>query len=259
MLNLLDESFEEFLRVTVPLSRREIDVAFSAPDKDWSARISRPTINLYLWDVRRNTSEREAGIETVFDADGRRHRRAPLPRVDCRYLVTAWAADVRDEHALLGDILAALVLHEQITPEYLQGAYRDVAPVPAIELGAGDGRDNSDFWSAIGGQLKPGLDVKVTATVDSSILVPAGKPVERFAIITNPGESERLFVAGRTGEAPGTLVSTEHGAAEVSEDGTFVVQAETGDKVSVDGERRTQVPGAGGIDLSKRRRKPQGS
>lgn len=258
MLNLLDESFEEFLRATVPLPKREIDISFSAPDKDWSARISRPTINAYLWDVRRNSSEREAGMEIVHDANGRPHRRPPLPRIDCRYLITAWTTDIRDEHALLGSTLAALLLHVRIESEYLQGAYRDVLPVPSIEIGAGDGRDNSDFWSAVGGQLKPGLDVTLTATVDSAILVPVGPPVERLEIITTPGEADpeqRLFVGGHTEEPAGTLVSTPHGAAEVTEDGTFVVQAEVGDEVTVNGERRTKVGETGEIDVSKRRRK----
>jgi hypothetical protein len=257
MLNLLDESLEEFLRAIVPLPKREIDVSFAAPDKDWSARVSRPTINLYLWDVRRNLSERELGMQTVHDRDGRPHRRPPLPRVDCRYLVTAWTTDIGDEHALLGATLSALLLHDELERRYLHAAYRDVNPVPGIEVGAGAGGDNSDFWSALGGQLKPGLDVTVTATVDSSLLVPAGPPVERFAIIASPGDGtepeQRLFVGGRTDEPPGTLVSTPHGAAEVGEDGKFLVQAEVGDEVTVNGEARSTVGERGPVDTRKRR------
>lgn len=256
MLNLLDESLEEFLRASVPLPKREVDVSFAAPDKDWSARVSRPTINLYLWDVRRNVSERDHGIETVHDRNGRPARRPPLPRVDCRYLITAWTTDIGDEHALLGATLAALLVHDALGAEYLQGAYRNVVPIPSIEVSAGDGRDNSDFWSALGGQLKPGLDVTVTATVDSSLLVPAGPPVERYEIITNPGDGtkeQRLFVAGRTEEGDGTLVSTPHGAVEVGADGIFMVPAEVGDDVSVNGEVRTKVGETGGVDVTKRK------
>jgi hypothetical protein len=256
MLNLLDESLEEFLRAAVPLPRREIDVSFAAPDKDWSARVSRPTVNLYLWDIRRNLSERDLGMQTLPDEAGRPNRRAPLPRVDCRYLVTAWTTDIRDEHALLGATLSALLLHPELEPEYLQGAYRDVVPVPTIEVGAGDGRDNSDFWSALGGQLKPGLDVTVTATVDSGLLVPAGPPVERYAIITTPGDAEpeqRLFVGGRAPDEPGTLVSTPHGATEVAEDGTFLVPAEVGDEIAIGGDPRHRVEEDTVVELKKRR------
>jgi hypothetical protein len=252
MLNLLDESLEEFLRAVVPLPKREVDISFDAPDKDWSARVSRPTINVYLWDVRRNIDDKEYGLETVHDENGRPYRRPPLPRVNCRYLLTAWTSDIRDEHSLLGATLAALLKHDEISAEYLQGSYRNVSPLPSIEIASGDGRENSDFWSALGGQLKPGLDVTVTATVDSSLLVPGGPPVQRFAIITSGGDvtpEERLFVAGRSDHAAGTLVSTPHGTAAVDEEGKFVVPAEVGDKVSVDGATRGEVAASGPVEL----------
>jgi Pvc16 N-terminal domain len=252
MLNLLDESLEDFLRAVVPLPKREIDISFDAPDKDWSARVSRPTINMYLWDVRRNIADRQFGMEMVHDENGRPHRRLPLPRVDCRYLVTAWTSDTRDEHSLLGATMAALLVHNEIDAQYLAGPYRNVLPIPAIEVAAGDGRDNSDFWSALGGQLKPGLDVKVTATVDSSILLPVGPPVLRYSIITSAEggvSSERTFVAGQTTEEPGTVISTEHGAVEVDEDGRFAVQAEVGDKVMVNGTVRGEVGETGSVEL----------
>ena len=262
MLNLLDESLEEFLRAVVPLPKREVDISFDAPDKDWSARVSRPTINMYLWDVRRNITDRQFGVETVHDEHGKPHRRFPLPRVDCRYLVTAWTSDMRDEHSLLGATMSALLLHNEIDAQYLAGSYRDVQPVPTIEIASGDGRDNSDFWSALGGQLKPGLDVKVTATVDSAILLPVGPPVHRYSIITSAGgemSSERLFVGGETTEQPGTIISTEHGAAEVGQDGRFFVPAEIGDKVKVDGTTRGEVGQTGPVDLKpppKRTKRP---
>jgi hypothetical protein len=178
MLHLLDESLESFLRAKVPLSQREVDVVFEAPDGDWAAGISRPTVNLYLWDVRPNLSEREWGEELLERDDGKRYRRDPLPRVDCRYLVTAWTTDVRDEHSLLGNVLGTLLLHPLIEMEYLQGLFASVRPLPRVQLRTGDGTENSDFWSALGGQLKPGLDLVVTATVDAALMTPAGPPVE---------------------------------------------------------------------------------
>jgi hypothetical protein len=184
MLHLLDESLEAFLRAAVPLPAREIDVAFDRPDKEWAARVSRPTINLYLWDVRRNVSTCDFDVDDLGEGSGRAHRRAPLFRVDCRYLVTAWTSDVRDEHALLGATLAVLLRHTELEREYLQGAYRDVVRVPFIEVGADDGRDNSGFWTALGGQLKPGLDVTVTATVDVALLASAALPTGRLTITT---------------------------------------------------------------------------
>jgi Pvc16 N-terminal domain len=257
MLHLLDDSLEAFLRATVPLPRREVDVSFEAPDREWSARVSRPTVNLYLWDVRRNKDQREAGVEVVAGENGRPLRRPPLPRVDCRYLVTAWTADVRDEHSLLGATLAALLVHPEVEAKYLQGPYAGVKPVPTIEVAGSDGQDNSDFWSALGGQLKPGLDLLVTATVDAAMLVAAGPPVHRYAVGTGRIDtgariSERRLVAGRSREAKDTRVATRRGMARVRDDGTFLVPGDTGDEVSVEGVVRGRIPRSGPIDLPDR-------
>lgn len=183
MLHLLDETLEAFLRAEVPLPARDVDVAFEAPDGEWSAALSsRPTVDLYLWDVRPNLAERDFGEVIVEDPDGRRFRRDPLPRVDCRYLVTAWTSEVADEHSLLGDVLTALLLHPVIDEEHLRGGFATVRPLPRMVLRSGDGTENSDFWSALGGQLKPGLDLVVTVTVDAALRAVAGPPTERLTV-----------------------------------------------------------------------------
>jgi len=187
MLHLLDETLEAFLRTTVPLPARDVDVAFAAPDGEWSAALSsRPTVDLYLWDIRPNLSERDFGEVIIEEPDGRRFRRDPLPRVDCRYLVTAWTSEVRDEHSLLGDVLSALLLHPVIPAEHLQGAFATVRPLPSLRLRSGDGSENSDFWSALGGQLKPGLDLVVTVTMDAALRTAAGPPTEKITVRSGP-------------------------------------------------------------------------
>jgi hypothetical protein len=194
VLHLLDESLETFLRAVVPLPARDVDVAFAAPDGEWSATLSsKPTVDLYLWDIRPNLAERDYGEMIVEEADGRRFRRDPLPRVDCRYLITAWTSEVRDEHSLLGDVLAALLLHPVIEAEHLQGVFAQVRPLPSLKLRGGDGSENSDFWSALGGQLKPGLDLVVTVTMDAALRATAGPPTEKIevhAVPNRPGTAQ---------------------------------------------------------------------
>jgi len=201
MLHLLDETLEAFLRDVVPLPARDVDIAFDAPDGEWSASLStRPTVDLYLWDIRPNMAEREFGEVIIEEGDGRRYRRDPLPRVDCRYLVTAWTSEVRDEHSLLGDVLAALLLHPVIEAEHLHGPFAEVRPLPALKLRSGDGSENSDFWSALGGQLKPGLDLVVTATLDAALRGPAGPPVE--VVESRVAGLEEIQLAARGPEEP---------------------------------------------------------
>jgi len=42
VLELIDESLESFFRASVPLSATDVDVAFDAPDREWSAKLTRP-------------------------------------------------------------------------------------------------------------------------------------------------------------------------------------------------------------------------
>ncbi|HET9658360.1 MAG TPA: DUF4255 domain-containing protein [Kineosporiaceae bacterium] len=192
MLNLLDESLDAFLREAVPLPAREVDISFEAPDRDWGTRISRPTVNVFLWDVRRNLAEQDAGMEIRRGPGGRLVRQEPWPRIDCRYLVTAWTSEVRDEHSLLGAVLRACLRHPVLPQQHLPAGVREVEPLPTLQVGMPDGKDTADFWSAIGGQLKPALDLVLTATVDISRDWPAGPPVE-----------DLVLQAGQVGGEPG--------------------------------------------------------
>jgi Pvc16 N-terminal domain len=242
MLHLLDETLEAFLRAEVPLSSRQIDVSFEAPDSDWGARVNKPTVNLFLWDVRNNVEQREAGVELVEGENGKRFRARPKPRVDCHYLVTAWTSEVKDEHQLLGSLLSSLLGHHEIAEDYLRGAYESVRPLPALQVALPDGKDNSDFWSALGGKLKPGLDLIVTATVDLDTTVEAGPPVESYDIaVGDSGQpdtrSTRSVVAGDVGaDAAGRVVLSPRGRGVVDESGRFFVEAGPGDEITIEGE-----------------------
>ncbi|MCB0005881.1 MAG: DUF4255 domain-containing protein, partial [Anaerolineales bacterium] len=54
MITDLDETIRNILRAELPIKNGEIDVKFDQPKREWSARLNKPTINLYLYDVREN-------------------------------------------------------------------------------------------------------------------------------------------------------------------------------------------------------------
>lgn len=223
MLHLLDESLEQFLRAEVPLPERDVDVSFDAPDKDWGARITRPTVNVFLWDLRRNLDEQEGGLELHQQENGQWVRRPPLPRLDCRYLVTAWTSDVRDEHSLLGSVLHAFMLAPVLAEKYLRGPYAAVRPLPALRAALPEGKDTADFWSALGGQLKPGLDLVVTATVLAVPGWPVAPPVTEYQIGVHDAEGDPALntttVAGQAPDGtPGDVILTPDGPAVIGED-----------------------------------------
>src|SRR5687768_4152326 len=108
MINDVDDTLKELLVLKGPIDPSAIDIRFELPNREWAAGVSKPTINLFLYDVRENHELRSnerflarsgaVGIET----------RAPV-RVDLAYLITAWTTDVSDEHQLLGRVLSTLL------------------------------------------------------------------------------------------------------------------------------------------------------
>lgn len=212
MLHWLDESLEAFLRAEVALSDGDVEISFAAPDREWGAGVTNPTLNVFLWDVRPNLAEREAGMQLV-EEEGQRVRRQPAPRVDCRYCITAWTAEVQDEHALLGAVLATALRCPEIAAEHLHPTYAAVRPLPTLTVGVRDGSDQADFWSALGGQLKPGLDVVVTATVDASLVSEAGPPTARYELnlrdMAGAATSQRRHTADGGGATNGPVDTHE--------------------------------------------------
>jgi hypothetical protein len=264
MLHLLDEGLETFLRASVPLPSRQVDVSFDAPDSEWGSGITKPTVNLYLWDVRLNETERHSGMELVREADGTMSRRRPPLRVDCRYLVTAWTSDVSDEHRLLGAVLAALLQHPVMAQEHLPEPYRAVRPLPTLAVASPNGEETADVWSALGGQLKPGLDLVVTATMDFALAYEAGPPVERYEVgltdFTTPERRSRVrAVGGRADGAGNVRVRSPRAATTTDAEGRFLVQAEEGDRIKVEGDPPLvgEVSAVGRVPLHKEARAPR--
>ncbi|HVF14950.1 MAG TPA: DUF4255 domain-containing protein [Acidimicrobiales bacterium] len=255
MLHLLDDSLDAFLRAAGPLPASDVEVSFEPPDADWSAGLSKPAVNLYLWRLRRSVNEASAGTELV-EQDGIRFRRGPRPRVELGYLITTWAADARNAHQLLGRVLTAFLRTNELPAEYLQGALANVRPPPALSLSKSDDDPPSEFWTALGGRFQPGVELTVTATIDPEVLVEAAPPptvVE--TIVTDRLEptrsSRRRRVSGRVADEAGigATVWTPRGTATVDQEGGFFVAAEPGDEVVVDTvpARRAIVPPAGSV------------
>lgn len=95
------------------------------------------------------------------------------------YLITAWTKRPEDEHRLLSSLLACLLRYEALPPERLAGSLAEIgAAVPmSIALPPPEDRSFADVWSALGGELKPSLDLVISVPVTSSPVYEAGPPV----------------------------------------------------------------------------------
>jgi hypothetical protein len=196
VLQLLDESLEAFLRAAVPLDPTEVAISFEAPDKQWAATVTQPTINLFLWDIHRAPEKARAGMETI-QHNGQTVRRRPPPVVSLCYVLTAWTAHHRDEHQLLGEVMRAVLANRELPVEHLKAPLGELRPLPSLDLGG----VQTEFWKSIDGVLKPGLELRVSLVVDASKLRPTEEPPGEVSISTSDtrdgGTSVREVVADR--------------------------------------------------------------
>jgi Pvc16 N-terminal domain len=176
VIQLVDRAVERFLRQAVPLTEATVDVSFDAPDRTWGASLTRPTVSVFLWRVSRNPSFQYAGMEQRLAPQGTVERRPATPVVDLHYLVTAWASEYVDEHQLLGQVLSAVLSHSQLPASALGD---DLAGVKVgLSLAPAEHSVPGEFWSALDGRLKPGLQVEVHLPMDVFDWKAAGPPTD---------------------------------------------------------------------------------
>ena len=177
MIPEIDEALRSLLRSALPDSG--VEIAFDAPTLDWAARRNVPTVDAYLYDIREDLARRERGHVGIRDERGIVVRRRQPPRYfRLSYLVTAWTKRAEDEHRLLAVVLGCLLRHDSLPlPEGGQIASlgRQVPMVPATP--PAESRSIADIWSALGGDLKPSLDLVITAPYPIGPDYPAGPPV----------------------------------------------------------------------------------
>ncbi len=174
MIQLVDQALEKFLRAAVPLPEAAVDVSFNAPDRAWGSSVTKPTINVHLWDVKRSAPRAQAG-QVEMTEDGQVYRRPPYPVVHLTYYVTAWATELRDEHQLLGSVLRAVLGSAELPREHVPEQFQKLAPI-LLEIASSEQRKPGDFATTLDNQLKTGIEVRVTVEVDAFGWSEAGPP-----------------------------------------------------------------------------------
>jgi hypothetical protein len=232
MIHDVDESLRELTRRDV-LNGAKVDISFEAPTKEWSARRNSPTLNLYLYDIREDLARRMIQHEVVRNDEGFvADRVMPPRRFKLSYLVTAWTQRPEDEHRLLSAVLACFVRFDALPSEVLQG---DLARQPhplrvTIGLPLPAERSISDVWTALGGELKPSLDLIVTAPLVSGRHQYVGPPVL---------EEPRVTIVGRDADV------AENGEGKRGRRGTIAEQGTSGGRASDRAGRKGEDPRAG--------------
>jgi hypothetical protein len=170
-------------------------IGFQPPDEDWRSHVGGSAqgvfLNCFLAELREDRRLRQ-GVRNggVPAAEGAVvHRRTPV-RVRCQYLMSAWnaardspqVAATEQEHALLGAVVAALVVADPLvpadvlTPQQLADVPEPLreGPLPVDLLPVDGFVKMAEFWGTMGrpAAWKPVVPVTVTVPVPDP-----GKPV----------------------------------------------------------------------------------
>jgi Pvc16 N-terminal domain/Carboxypeptidase regulatory-like domain len=210
----LDEALRSLLRRELKRHGFEgVEVAFDAPSKDWSGKLTSPTVDLFLYDLReasmrsRSTSDEQRG-------NGKSVVTPPSLQLELTYAVTAWTKAVEDEHRLLSQVLAILFSYRRLPLEVLDGALDGGTVLARAETSVGRPREEkADFWTSVGGQYKASIDFVVHTEVASGASYVRGPEVRtqtiRARLSDGPARTMTEFhrIAGTVRDADGQPVA----------------------------------------------------
>ncbi len=235
MIHDVDESLRTLVKRDA-LEGSRVDLAFDAPTRDWAARQNSPIVSMYLYDVREDVARREVAWEMQRGPDRMPTQHAQPPRrYRLSYLITAWTQRPEDEHRLLSAMLACFLRYPVLPADVLAGDLTRL-PLPVlttIALPPPQDRSIADVWSALGGELKPSLDLVVTAPLDASVRIPAAPPVlesPRIRVVRPDGSIDEVAGGAGGGMAARRPLSPEDEAdqEETVEPGAVgIAQADT--------------------------------
>src|SRR5215213_3749943 len=197
MIDDLDRTLAALLAQELPAGLVEqVSVTFAAPNDQFPPpSVALPAVDLFLYDVRENRELRRVEPQ-VERRNGTVVQTPPPVRVDCSYLVTAWASDASttpayDEHRLLGEVMRVLLRHPTLPEAVLQGSLQSQEqPPPTSSLGSGHLQNLAEFWQALGGRARAALNYTVTLSVQVREPVELGAPVSDRVVRIRKGLGE---------------------------------------------------------------------
>lgn len=179
MIGEIDEAIRALVKASDGIAA-DIDVALDAPTKDWASRRNAPTVDVFLYDIREDTKRREYGFLEQRDDRGVVTQRTPSPRYfKLSYLVTAWTQRPDDEHRLLDALLRCFLRFDAIPESFVVETLAETGLLCSLSVAQPPPEDRAfaDVWSSLGGELKPSLDLVITAPVARGFSYPVGPPV----------------------------------------------------------------------------------
>jgi Pvc16 N-terminal domain/Carboxypeptidase regulatory-like domain len=186
MISDFDRTLEKLLEQEsgTPLP---FDLSFAMPKKDFIVKsTNKNTLNCYLYDISEDRELRSVEPLLKRQPDGTVETTPAPARIKLSYCITAWSPvqttqtiePELDEHRLLSQVLVALLKYPVLPPNVLVGELaKQEPPISTFVAMPNDKKSTSEFWNAIGGQLRPSLDYTVTISLDYQSPIKEGRMV----------------------------------------------------------------------------------
>jgi hypothetical protein len=193
-LNTAIADLDEALRTLVKRELEKhgfegVEIAFDAPSKEWSGKLTGPTVDLFLYDMR-EALDRAAASPSERRTNGVAIISDPPLQLELTYAVTAWTKAVEDEHRLLSQVLAILYSYSDIPQDVI--AENASTTLARAETSVGRPREEkADFWTSVGGQYKASIDYVVQIVIESGVTFVRGPEVRTTTIRTLQVDSPR--------------------------------------------------------------------
>lgn len=168
MISDLDEALRELLIRDIPVGNNEIEISFDPPKREWSSRLSRPTLNLFMHDIRENNKLRtqQPNLNVTVNGNAATLSRQAM-RIDVHYMITAWTNDPGDEHRLLMRTLMVMLRYRELPEELFFGLLQDQEMGIPYKIAQYDTQISPrELWSVLDNEMRPSLDLVATVAVN---------------------------------------------------------------------------------------------
>jgi Pvc16 N-terminal domain/CarboxypepD_reg-like domain len=196
----LKQLFQSEFGTTLPF-----DLSFAIPDNNFTPMSQKQTtLDCYLYEINEDRELRSVTPMLQRNIDGTIEKELPPARIKLSYCITAWSPaqptpdgePQLDEHTLLSQVLEVLLKYPTLPGGILQGTLAGQDPLPCTTAVLPDtSKSTSDFWSAIGGQLRPSVDYKVTVSL--TYQTPSKGPMVT-TMVTSFGSEGPFYTIGGT-------------------------------------------------------------
>jgi hypothetical protein len=203
----LDEALRTLLKRELNKHGFEgVEVAFDAPAKEWSGKLTGPTVDLFLYDMRESL-DRASASPSERRSNGNAVISDPPLQLELTYAVTAWTKAVQDEHRLLSQVLAILYSYSSVPSDVI--AENATATLARAQTSVGRPREEkADFWTSVGGQYKASIDYVVQIVIESGATFVRGPEVRTTTIRTLQTDNPRSTLE-ELHRVAGTVTDTE--------------------------------------------------